>query len=108
MSGMNIAGNYLSHVKGVAISKFNRVLRASPCLSCDSETVVKNGFIHNEKQNHRCNDHDRQFVEEPQNKVISDKTKAIDIIGNSGELSNVKGVGLFPAFGDPRRIAGNY
>lgn len=47
------------------------------CPSCDSENVVKNGFIHNGKQNHRCNHCGRQFVEDPQNKVISDEMKAL-------------------------------
>ena len=47
------------------------------CPSCDSESVVKNGFIHNGKQNHRCNDCGRQFVEDPQNKVITDETKGL-------------------------------
>ena len=47
------------------------------CPTCDSENVVKNGFIHNGKQNHRCNGCGRQFVEDPQNKVISDETKVL-------------------------------
>ncbi len=47
------------------------------CPTCNSENVVKNGFIHNGKQNHRCNDCGRQFVEDPQNKVISDETKVL-------------------------------
>ena len=47
------------------------------CPSCDSASVVKNGFIHNGKQNHLCKDCGRQFVEDPQNKVISDETKAL-------------------------------
>jgi len=47
------------------------------CPSCDSQSVVKNGFIHNGKQNHRCNDCGRQFVEDPQNKASGDETKAL-------------------------------
>lgn len=47
------------------------------CPSCESESVVKNGFIHNGKQNHLCKDCGRQFVEDPQNKVISDETKVL-------------------------------
>ena len=42
-----------------------------------SEAVVKNGFIHNGKQNHLCKNCGRQFVKDPQNKVISDETKAL-------------------------------
>ena len=47
------------------------------CPRCDSENIVKNGLIHNGKQNHRCNDCDRQFVKDPQNKVISNETKGL-------------------------------
>jgi len=32
------------------------------CLSCQSEHVVKNGRIHNGKQNQKCKDCDRQFM----------------------------------------------
>jgi transposase-like protein len=45
------------------------------CPSCTSKKVVKNGRIHNGKQNHKCNDCGRQFVQDPQNKVISEETK---------------------------------
>ncbi len=45
------------------------------CPNCDSNNVAKNGFIHNSKQDHRYNDCGRQFVEDPQNKVITDETK---------------------------------
>ena len=47
------------------------------CPSCNSTQVVKNGKIHNGKQNHRCKDCGRQFVEDPQLKRISDDTKAL-------------------------------
>lgn len=45
------------------------------CPSCDSQHVVKNGKIHNGKQNHKCRVCGRQFVCDPQNKIISDETK---------------------------------
>jgi insertion element IS1 protein InsB len=45
------------------------------CPSCGSEKIVKNGKIHNGKQNHKCRDCRRQFGQEPQNKIISQKTK---------------------------------
>jgi transposase-like protein len=45
------------------------------CPSCDSQKIVKNGKIHNGKQNYRCRDCGRQFVKEPQNKIISQATK---------------------------------
>jgi insertion element IS1 protein InsB len=46
------------------------------CPSCGSQKVVKNGRIHNGKQNHQCTACDRQFVEAPQQKRIDPHTKA--------------------------------
>lgn len=43
--------------------------------ACHSSNVVKNGKIHNGKQNHKCKDCGRQFVRDSQNKIISDATK---------------------------------
>jgi len=45
------------------------------CPNCESEEVVKNGRIHNGKQNYRCKVCGRQFVEDPQQKLISQQTK---------------------------------
>ena len=45
------------------------------CPSCESQHTVKNGRIHNGKQNYRCRDCGRQFVQDPQNKVIDQGTK---------------------------------
>lgn len=45
------------------------------CPSCQSSNIVKNGLIHNGKQNYRCKDCGRQFVEDPQQKLISEQTK---------------------------------
>ncbi len=47
------------------------------CPSCGSQHIVKNGMIHNGKQNHRCDSCHRQFVLNPQNKLISNETKAL-------------------------------
>ena len=47
------------------------------CPACQSQSVVKNGHIHNGKQRYRCKDCQRQFVEEPQNAPISEETKAL-------------------------------
>lgn len=47
------------------------------CPECGSERVVKNGRIHNGKQNHRCRSCGRQFVENPQQKRISEETKVL-------------------------------
>jgi transposase-like protein len=46
-----------------------------PCPSCESQQIVKNGKIHNGKQNYRCRDCGRQFVENRQQKIISQSTK---------------------------------
>lgn len=46
-----------------------------PCPSCGSLTVVKNGCIHNGKQNHKCRNCGRQFVEDSQQKRIDQNTK---------------------------------
>jgi IS1 family transposase/transposase-like protein len=45
------------------------------CPSCQSTQIVKNGRIHNGKQNHKCRDCGRQFVEHSQQKRISQETK---------------------------------
>ena len=47
------------------------------CPHCSSEQIVRNGRIHNGKQNHRCKDCGRQFVRDPQNKIISQETKEL-------------------------------
>ena len=44
------------------------------CPVCNSANITKNGFIHNGKQKHACRDCGRQFVENPQNKIISRQT----------------------------------
>jgi IS1 family transposase/DNA-directed RNA polymerase subunit RPC12/RpoP len=45
------------------------------CPSCNSEIFVKNGFSRHGDQNHRCLECGRQFVLDPQNKIISDETR---------------------------------
>jgi transposase-like protein len=45
------------------------------CPKCESTAVKKNGHIHNGKQNHRCLVCGRQFVLNPQQKIIPDQTK---------------------------------
>ena len=47
------------------------------CPSCASLLVKKNGHIHNGKQNHRCLACHRQFVLQPDQKIIDDHTKAL-------------------------------
>lgn len=45
------------------------------CPSCSSAIFVKNGLNRHGDQNHRCLECGRQFVLDPQNKVISEETK---------------------------------
>ncbi len=47
------------------------------CPRCDSNQVVKNGFIHNGNQNFKCKECVRQFVLNPKNKVIGEETKEL-------------------------------
>ena len=47
------------------------------CPSCDSKRFKYNGLTHNGKQNHKCKKCGRQFVNEPENKVIPDSTKEL-------------------------------
>lgn len=47
------------------------------CPACQSKRIVKNGKIHTGKQNYKCKDCGRQFVESPEQKRISDETKAL-------------------------------
>ena len=46
-----------------------------PCPVCQSNHIVRNGKIHNGKQNFKCRDCGRQFVENPQQKLIALNTK---------------------------------
>ncbi len=49
------------------------------CPNCSSEETVKNGHIHNGKQRFKCNECERQFIENPQKIMISqDKRELID------------------------------
>ena len=47
------------------------------CPSCSSTTIKKNGHIHNGKQNHQCLNCGRQFVIDPQNKIINEEKRAL-------------------------------
>jgi len=41
------------------------------CPGCAFEQHIKNGCFHKGTQNHKCKDCGGQFVEDPQNKIIS-------------------------------------
>lgn len=47
------------------------------CPICHSTHVVKNGKIHNRKQNFKCRKCGRQFVQNPRNKIIGQPTKTL-------------------------------
>ncbi len=47
------------------------------CPRCGSDHVVKNGHIHNGRAKFACKDCCRQFVEHPQQRLISAETKAL-------------------------------
>ena len=47
------------------------------CPSCSSTTIKKNGHIHNGKQNHRCLNCGRQFVLDPQQKIIDEEKRSL-------------------------------
>lgn len=46
------------------------------CPNCNSTTIKKNGHIHNGKQNHQCLNCGRQFVIDPQNKIINEEKRS--------------------------------
>ena len=47
------------------------------CPRCHSENIIKNGSIHNGKQKYECKECKRQFVENPENKIISSEIKIL-------------------------------
>ena len=47
------------------------------CPNCSSQQTVKNGHIHNGKQRFKCHDCGRQFIENPQKKVIDQITREL-------------------------------
>ncbi|MCY7322034.1 MAG: hypothetical protein LH660_09625 [Phormidesmis sp. CAN_BIN36] len=47
------------------------------CPACNSTHTVKNGKIHHGKQNFKCRECGRQFVQDPPNKIIDQATKTL-------------------------------
>jgi transposase-like protein len=47
------------------------------CPSFQSVNIKRNGHIHNGKQKRYCKDCDRQFVQNPIHKVVSERDKAL-------------------------------
>ncbi len=52
-------------------------LALPPCPAAQSTHTVKNGKIHNGKQNFKCRKCGRQLVQDPQNKSIDQATKTL-------------------------------
>jgi transposase-like protein len=44
------------------------------CPKCNSDNIIKNGTIHTGTQKYQCNDCNRQFVENPTNRIIPPET----------------------------------
>ena len=47
------------------------------CPSCQSHKIKKNGHIESGKQNYQCKKCGRQFVKDPEKKIITDNQKSI-------------------------------
>jgi transposase-like protein len=47
------------------------------CPNCSSSRTVKNGHIHNGKQRFKCHGCSRQFIEQPQKKIIDQATREL-------------------------------
>jgi insertion element IS1 protein InsB len=47
------------------------------CSTCGSDDIVKNGLTRRAKQNYKCRDCGRQFVEDPQWRVIPPDSQAL-------------------------------
>jgi transposase-like protein len=47
------------------------------CPTCKADATVKNGRIHNGKQRYLCRGCGRQFVEDPQQQLVSEEKKAL-------------------------------
>ena len=47
------------------------------CVKCGSNRVIKNGHIYGDKQRFRCKECNRQWVENPSKRVISEELRQI-------------------------------
>lgn len=47
------------------------------CPRCGSHHIVKNGSIHNKKRKYKCQECNRQFIENPTRKIIDDNLKKL-------------------------------
>ena len=72
MDPTTIPGQSFGSAKNVRMEREVKSIGAMPatlttCPACNSTHTVKNGKIHNGKQNFRCRECGRQFVQDPQN-----------------------------------------
>jgi transposase-like protein len=47
------------------------------CPDCEQQEIIKNGKIHNGKQRYKCKNCGWQWVENPQNRWLTEETKKI-------------------------------
>ncbi len=80
------------------------------CLKCGSERIVKNGFIHNGNQNHKCRECNRQFVLNPRNRPVTEESKQL-IDRLPVERLSIAAIcrvsGISQTWMSPLRVAGN-
>jgi len=54
-------------------------MKCLKCPRCSGEQIVKNGFTQNKKQNYKCRDCGRQFVENPKPyRMPAERVKLVD------------------------------
>jgi transposase-like protein len=78
------------------------------CPRCGSLKFVKNGSIHNKKPKYKCQECGRQFVENPQNKTISDETNETKKMINNLLLEKISLAGIARATGVSEKWLQNY
>ncbi len=52
-------------------------MNSTCCPDCSSTRTKRNGHLPNGKQNHLCLDYFRQFVQHPENKIITEDEKCL-------------------------------
>lgn len=73
----SVTSTEISLNRGGSENRVTPLKRNPPCPRCSSRQVVKNGKIHNGKQNYKCRTCGRQFVQNPGNHQINQITKEL-------------------------------
>ena len=68
-------GHLYEHLLGKSNYIEGGLIMRLRCPSCNSIRIKKNGHIHNGKQNHLCKRCGRQFVQNPEQKLIPEKDR---------------------------------